>query len=332
MAITNIGNLITQQAMLKALREQINETNRHATTGKKSTTIAGMGPSGASTSVALRNKHNLFDSYTANLNTAKSRFQMMDHAFLSITEDTREMTSSLRSLIQGKDTNVALMKDKAATLLNSVVDKMNVQYNGRFLFSGDDIYSAAFNDRAGLDASMSALVAGWMSGTPTAASVAGDARAVVGTGLGISNEAINAGSVSMRIDDSLDIDFTVKANESGFSDVLRGLSIIANLQEPTTPAETENYWQIVNGAIDMMDAGAKAIDTTQGLMGNRAKIVDDMLLEHKNMQGTYEVFISDVEDVDMADASLRLQDLMRQMESSMTVIAQTRSLSLVNYL
>lgn len=332
MAITNIGSMISQQAMLKALREQLNDVNRQATTGKKSTTIAGMGPSGASASVSLRNKHNLFDSYMANLSTAKARFQVMDQSFLSITEDARDMTSSLRALMQTGDTKAEIMSDKAATLLSSVIDKMNVQYNGRYLFSGDAIYDAAFNDRAALDANMSAMVTGWMSGTPTAASVVSDARGVVGTDLGISNEAINAGGVTMRIDDNLDIDSTVKANQSGFSDVLRGLSIIANLPEPTTPAEVENYWAIVNGAIELMDAGAKAIDTTQGLMGTRAKIVDETFLQHKDMQGTYETFISDVEDVDMVDASLKLQDLKRQMEASMSVIVETRGLSLVNYL
>lgn len=332
MAVTNIGSTIAQQAMLKALREQLNEVNRHATTGKKSTTIADLGSSGASTSVSLRNKHNLFDSYMTNLNTAKARFQVMDHAFLSVTEDARSMTASLRALLQAGDNKATIMSDKAGTLLDSVVDKLNVQYNGRYLFSGDNIYSPAFDDRAALDASMSTLVAGWMAGTPTAASVAADARAVSGTGLGVSNDAINGGPVSMRIDDNLDIDFTVKANQSGFQDVLRGLSIIANLPEPTTPAETENYWAIVNGAIEMMEAGSKALDTTQGLMGGRAKIVDEAFLQHKDMQGTYEVFISDVEDVDMADASLRLQDLKRQMEASMSVIAETRGLSLVNYI
>lgn len=332
MAITNIGNLISQQALLKALRQDVNEANRLATTGKKSTTIAGMGASGASTSVALRNTHNLFDTYMDNLNTAKARFQIMDHAFLSVTEDVRDMTSGLRSLIQGADTNAGLMRDKAETLLTSVLDKMNVQYNGRYLFSGDDIYSPAFDDRAALDGNISTMVAGWMAGTPSAGSVAADARTISNTDLGISAEAVNAGRVTMRVDQNLDIDFTIKANQSGFPDVLRGLAIIANLTEPTTPAEVENYWAIVNGAIQIMDAGAKELDATQGFMGQRAKMVDELFLEHKNMQGTYEMFISDVEDVDMADASLRLQDLMRQMEASMTVIAQSRNLSLVNYL
>lgn len=332
MAITNIGNQLSQQFMLKALREQVTEANRHATTGKKSTTIAGMGASGASQSISLRNQFAMFDTYTGNLNTAKSRFQMMDHAFLSITESTRDMSSSLRALVQGSDVHANLMSDKAKSLLDSVYDKMNIQFNGRFLFSGDDIYSPAVNDRAALDASMSTLVAGWMSGTPTADSVALDARGVVGTDLGISNEAINAGNVSMRVDDKNDIDFTVKANQSGFSDVLRGLSIISNLPQPTTPAEEANYWSIVNGALKLMDDGAKAIDTTQGLMGTRAKLVDTLISQHRDTQATYEQFIGDVEDVDMADASVRLQNLTTQLQSSLTVMAQTRNLSLVNYL
>src|SRR5690606_10349801 len=143
-------------------------------------------------------------------------------------------------------------------------------HNDRFLFSGDNINSPTFDNMAALDTNMAALVAGWMAGTPTAASVASDARAVSGTDLGISMDSIHSGDVSMRIDDRTDVDHTVRGNNAGFEDVLRGLSIIANLPQPTTPAEEQNYWAIVNGAIQMMDDGAKTVDTIQGVMGSRA--------------------------------------------------------------
>lgn len=332
MAISNIGNLLSQQYMLSALRDKVNEANRLATTGKKSTTLAGMGPSGASKSIALRNQYNLFDTYVNNLSTAKSRFQIMDNAFLSVTDSARDMASSMRSLLQGGDVKAQLMSDKAQTLLNSVVEKMNVQYDGRYLFSGDSLYSVPVNNAGALDANMAGLVAGWMAGTPTSASVMADATAVTGANLGINNDTINAGGVTVRVDDRTDIDMTAKADQSGFADVMRGLSIIANLPQPTTQAETENYWAIVNGAIALLDRGSKALDETQGLMGTRAGYVESLISQHKETQGDYEMFIGDVEDIDMAEASLRLDALMTQMQASMKVISETRNLSLVNYL
>jgi len=333
--ISDIGTRLSQQYLLSILQDKMNETQRQATTGKKSETINGLGPNGASVSVRLHAQTALLDTYTSNLNSAKTRLSVMDQSFSSITSSTTDMLATLREQLQDTTPKASIVSDAAKNALQNVLAQLNSQFNGRYLFAGDDTSNAPANNAAALNTSMSTLVAGWIAGTPsapTAASVASAARGVVGTALGFSSTSLAAGSITVRGDDNVDVDLTVKANQSGFSDIVRGLSIIANLPQPTTAAEQTNYWAVVNGAISLLDGGNTAVTQTQGVMGGRANTVNALLTQHSQTQGAYEDFIGDVEDVDMADAATRLQSLQTQLQASYSVIGQTKNLSLVNYL
>ena len=141
-----------------------------------------------------------------------------------------------------------------------------------------------------------------------------------------------AGVRQIRADDGRDIDYTVKAYNSGFSDVVRGLTLVSNLPAPTNDAEREKYWTLVSGAIDLLDRGAKQIDTDQGALGSRANTINNLISSHEDMSLTMENYIGSVEDVDIAEASTRLQQLQAQLQISYNVIASLKDLSLVNFL
>lgn len=329
--VSDIGKILSQQYLLASLRGQLNEAQRQSTTGKKSTTNAGLGTMGVANAVAYRNKTNVLNAYKENIEGAKTRMQVMDAAMSSVTEDVRKVLTTLRSQLQGTDPKASIISDEAKTMLANVVSKLNEQVGGKYVFSGDQIYDAPVDDLAALNTSMSGLVAGWLTGT-TSAAVITDARAVTGTGLGLNSNLSFAGDVTFRAGDNLDINYTVRGDQEGFQDILRGLAIISNLPQPTTPVEQTNYWNIVNGVITMLDEGAVAIDTAQGLLGNRARLADDLLVEHDETEATFDEFIGTVEDVDMAEASTIFLNLKSQLEASYNIMASIRDLSLVNYL
>lgn len=331
MSVSDIGTSISQRAILAFLRQQVNETQRMANTGKKSTTIAGLGPSGASDAILYRNKSKVLDAYTDNLNRAKTQFKVMDQSISSITNAARETLQYLRTQMQDTSPEAAIISDKAQGNLNVILQKLNTETGGRYVFAGDDLYNPPFADPAALDASISAEIPGWLAGT-TPNAVVTDARGIAGGALGYSATVLTSGNTSVRTGDSLDIDSTLRASEDGFSDVLRGMSIIANLPQPTTPAEQENYWNVVNGVIQLLDQGTKKIDEYQGALGNKAKMVDDLIMEHSETQATFEIFLGSVEDVDMAESSTLFQSLQLQLEASYNMISMTRDLSLINFL
>lgn len=330
--ISNLGTLLSQRFLLAALRDQVDDTQRTISSGKKSTNLDGLGTMGASNAISFRNKNNLLDRYTENINGAKTKLTVQDAAFSAITADTRDMLSTLRSQLQQTSPKAAIIADQARQALASISAKLNEQVNGQYIFAGDDLYNAPYANTAAINAGTVAANNLWLTGGITPAALVTTARGSTGTALGFSASVVTAGNVSFLADDKTTIDYTTKADSAGFSDIIRGLTILANLRQPTTATEQTNYWNIINGTITLLDAGAIAVDTDQGLLGNKAKLAENLLAQHSATKANFEEFIGTVEDADMADASTRFQALQSQMQMSYSVIAQLKDLSLVNYL
>jgi flagellar hook-associated protein 3 FlgL len=330
--VSDIGRQTNLQYLLRVLRGDLDDAQAQVSSGKKSTTIGGLGPQGASNAISFRNKNHVLDAYTSNLNTATTTFTVMDQAMGTIAESARSTLTYLRSQLQDTAPQGAIVSGQAQDALQNVVQKLNEQVNGKYVFTGDDIFNPPLNNQGTLNTNMATLVAGWMAGAPTPASVAAGARAVTDTNLGLSSTVVASGNISFRGDDNTDIDYTVKANQAGFSDVLRGLAIISNLPQPTTPAEQTNYWAIVNGAISLLDQGSKSIDTYQGQLGNTTNQVKGLLAQHSDNQATFTTLVGSIEDADLAVASTQIQTLQTQLQASYSVVGQVKNLSLVNYI
>lgn len=329
--ITSLGNLLSQQFMLRSLRDQVDDTQRQITTGKTSSSIAGLGADGASQAISFRNKTNLLDTYTNNINGQKAKLTVMDAAIGSVASTARDMLATLRSQLQQTTPQATIISDEAKTSIADIQAKLNEQVNGQYVFSGDDLNNAPFNNATTLNANFSALVGTWLTGT-TPATVVANSQAQTGLNLGYSSTLLTSGPVSFKADDNTNIDITQLANQPGFADVMRGMAIISNLPQPTTALEQTNYWNIVNGAISLLDSGAQALDTAQGLLGNKTKLANNLLQEHSDTKANFEIYTGNVEDVDMATASTKFQALQNQMQLSYSVISMLKDLNLVNFL
>lgn len=329
--ISDIGTRLSQQYALGVLRNDLTEVQRQSSSGKKSNTINGLGTLGTSHAVNFRSSVKLLDTYTANLNYSKTRFAVTDRALTSITDAARDVSTQLRTQLQDTNPKAAISANLARDKLDSIMLSMNSQLESIYIFAGDDLNNKPVNNPATLHANMSALVTGWMTGT-TVDNVVNDARGITGTGLGVNSGTLAADTMKFRGADDTNIEFKVKADQQGFADITRGLAIIANLPQPTTPVEQDNYWNIVNGVIKLIDEGTRALDTTQGILGTQAKIVDELLVQHNENQAAFETFIGEVEDVDMAEAAMKFSALQTQLQTSYSIISSTHDLSLVKYL
>lgn len=330
--VSDIGTQLSREFLLRALRQDVTKLERQASTGKKSETVAGLGTQGASNAIGYRNRINMNNSFTENLEAAKVQFTVMDRAMENMTDMARDIITTLREQLQGTVPQATIIANEARVKMETIIRSLNDQVNGRYVFAGDNVYDEPVSDVATLEANMSAQVAGWLAGAPTAASVIADAQTVVGTGLGYNPNLLTAGTVSFRGDVGFDVTYTTTGNLPGFADILRGAAIIANLPQPTTAAEQANYWTITRGVIDMVDAAAKEIDIYQGMLGVQASTIDDLIVRHEENTATYQEFVGSVEDADLADVSIRIQAIRTQLEASYNIVALVRNLSLVNYI
>ncbi len=333
MSISTIGSLLSQQYFLRTLRTDLNAYQEQIATGKKSSTFSGLTATETVNSMTFRQNLREMDNYIQNINVALTRTSVMNESMIDITDYARDVTTQLRAQMQDTEPNAQVLVDSAATALDQVKQRMNAKLGDRYLFSGTDIDNAPLvAGGTNLDTNFSAMIAGWLSGGVTADQVVIDARTVSDEQLDISAGVLSAGAITVPTDSDVNIDYSVYAHNDGFQDVLRGLAIISNLQQPTTPAEQENFWNIINGAIELIDNGTASIDQEIAVLGNKSRIMEETKAEHTDFQGTLEAFIGEEEDVDMAEASMYFQQIQTQLEASYTVTAQVRQLSLVFYL
>ncbi len=332
MAISNIGKSLNEQFLLQRLRNELTDVQIQINTGKKGNTFSALDTAGASNSMSFRNSHNLLQSYVDSINIVRSRTDVMDAAMINITDSARDVMTTLQSQLQDTIPQTAIIRDEAQAKLDVVLQQLNTRFGDRYLFAGTDITNPPHDDPATLNANFNAQVGLWLGGAPTAASVVIDANTYADSALGYSATIAAAGAVTVRADEGTDVDYTVLANNEGFRDIIRGLAIVANLQDPTTPAEQDNFWTVVNGAIQLLDEGSQAIDTQIGILGNKSRQMEDLLVQHSESQGALEIFIGKVEDVDLADAVTRFNSLELQLQASYEVTSTVRRLSLVNFI
>ena len=158
---------------------------------------------------------------------------------------------------------------------------------------------------------------------------------VIGTGttdasLGYAGTLAAAPDVSVRSNTNVDTDYTVKANDQSFQNVQKGLAIIANLQYTTS--DSTGFYKLYNAAIGLIQSGSTAVDQVQAKLGVVTKDLNTTQTALTASQTTYGTLIDDVENTDVAAATIKLQSLETQLQASYSIMANVQNLSLVNYL
>ncbi len=330
--VSTIGQSLNNQFIISSLQNRLLDLQNQIATGKKGRYFSDYSSLDASNSIIYRRSLEELDTYQETINTVNARITAMDDAMLSIRDNADEAKAFLYSLIQDTAPQTGMITDELSQHLESVEQRLNTQFGDRYVFAGSDISNAPFDSPATLDTNFNTLVTTNMVGTPTVTSIVNDSRVFNDMALGLSTTLTTASNVTARIDKNTDIDYTVFANDEGFEDVLRGMSLVANLPNPTTQEEQDNFWTIVNGAISLLESGIERIDEMQGLLGNRANQLDEKFSAHADLQADFSIFIGDSEDADITAATIELQDLDLQLQSAYQLTAQLNALSLINFI
>lgn len=329
--VSDLGRLNTTQFILGQLRKGIDETQRQIGTGKKAQNFAGLGGSEATFSISLRKDVTQLETYIKNIDKARTRTNVMDKAMNGINDVTQDGVNFFRSLLFDTDPQTSIITDKADKALQTIQQRLNTRLDDRFLFAGDNIFDPPYANPGTLQTNMAAEVATLMAGTPTVGDVITAANTVNGVDLGHDPNVLTAGDVSVRSEQDVNLDYTVKSDEDYFNDILRGYSLIENLPDPTTQAEQDNFWTIMRGAMELIDEGSKGLSEGIGRLGDTQKRLEDVKSRHQETKLSFDIFVGDTEDVDIAEASTRLRSLETQLQASYRTVSLIQNLTLANF-
>ena len=115
-----------------------------------------------------------------------------------------------------------------------------------------------------------------------------------------------------------------------FSTVSRFVNAID--QNPTTAAESAKLTQAVNDTIVNLDVSLDHINTVRAGVGARLNSIDSSREQNSNVQLQIERILSDVEDIDIAEAVTNLQTQANTLEILQKSFSRIEGLSLFNFM
>jgi len=338
MALTTVsflGQSKTQSTQLAQLRNTLNDLQRQLATQKKTDNFAGFGVD-AGRVQSLRTDLNEIDAYSVNIDRAVLRTKVMSETLSEITNIANQVIDGFRLLQSGADgVDVDFLRNMASNNLQYLGDLLNTELQGSYLFSGNDIGNAPFTNDATLNANMQAEYTNWLAGGQTPAQLLANADAFTGADLGYAGTLGASGDVIAKVDDNIEINYTLKADNPSLQNIIRGIALAANLQFPNPAVDiaTEaEFDQIFGSIISTLESGLSALESDHNILVSKNALMTDIKTRQDNERNTLQTMLDGLENVDTADIIVQLQALETQMTASFETANLVNQLTLVNFL
>lgn len=334
--IGNISFLAQSQSQinrLSGLNETLSDLQRQATTLKKHETFSGFGTD-ALTLQRFRSTQIMTQRYLDNIEQVTRRMTIMNNAMAEIAKIGAQIVSGL-SMQSNDSQSMQSVTALAQQNLKFIEDLLNQQTEGRYLFAGSDITTPPFVDDNTLNANFSSQISSWLGGGQTNAQLTATTDAFTTTELGLSNSLATTGSVTTRIDDNLDLNYTIKADDNGFKDILNALTFVANLRYPTPPADVATpaqFKDLVSHITSIAARGVQGVNTLSQSLSSKFALAKSLQEKHTSDGNLLAIQIDKIENSDTTDVVASMQALQTQLTTAYQVTNMVSKLSLVNFL
>jgi flagellar hook-associated protein 3 FlgL len=254
----------------------------------------------------------------------------------------------LNNLIAARDTDngARIILPSASANLQDLISSLNASYNGSYLFGGTNTQNVPITNYATGSTSKNKVDADFLAAfgfNQSSASVNTITPAAMQAFLNTTFDAeftspawnANWSSASnqpmtSRISTTQTIDSSVSANQPGFQKLAEAYAMMSdlgntNLSQATFQVVVDKAISLVSSAIDDLAVLGGSVGTMQQQVSsanNKLNLQHDIL----NNQ------IVNMEKVDPAEASVRVNTLQSQIQTALALTSQLQKISLVNYL
>lgn len=319
---------------LNDLRSLMADLQRQATTQKKYDTLAGLGTQAFNVQ-RLRGDQPLLQSFLENIDKVSSRMELMNKSIGNISKMGGELVKAIQLQMVGGEVDMATIRQVAQQSLVFVQDMLNQNMDGHYLFAGSDITNPPFVDDSTLNSNFQNQITSWLAGGLTDAQLFAATDGFTAVNLGLSAGVTTAGSVTARIDHSLDIDYTIKADQQGFQDIIRALTFAANLQFPdeiVDVATQDQFTNVLDHILTVVTSGVEQVNDTNNQLASKFGLVKAIRENHVSDLNLNLTQVDRIENADPTTVLTSLQALQNQMQASYEVTRVVSQLSLLNFL
>lgn len=326
--IASIRQARTLQTKMAGYQEQV-------ATGVKHQTFAGYGAD-ASRIQEYRSGLTSVNTYLYNIEIAQAQIEQMDAALSETTKQAGNVLSAISiQLTQGSGFDLEAIKNAASTALQIVQANMNVQNGDKYLFAGTDVNNKPYDGAVTATSSVQSQISDWLDGTTTDTTAFLDGLdAMTDSQLGYSAGLQTSKDIFVRASDDLEVNYTVKANDSGYRKIITGLNALANLEKPATgdiPTE-DDFYTALNSLYQMVQSGVEDLRAASVTVSSASQVIDTLKQSHLNDKQNYQKTLEATEATDVTDSIVKFQTLQTQLESSYQITAILSQMSLARIL
>jgi len=334
-SITNLGQQISIIAGMKDMQGRMATLQEQISTGVKHQRYSEYG----NDALRILNYRSDLQSKTAfsyNIEVGQINIQQMTNSVEeSIKQATNVLDTITQQLTKGDDFNVESIKAAANTALQIVQANMNSQVGDRYLFAGSDVSNPPYNAANTATTNIQAQINKWLDGTtPDTDTFLSNITSMTESQLGFSLSVQTSKNISIRADDNLEVDYTVKATDVGFQKLVAGLNVLANLKQPAAGdiPTSDNFYDAVTSIYQSIKTGISDLRNSETVLASAASVLDTTLAQHQNDQNSLHKTMDSVESTDVSAAIVTFQGLQSQMEASYQLTSILSQLSLARIL
>ncbi len=302
--VADYAQTILTQANLARAQARSTDLNIQISTGKKAQRYSGIATD-ARRLVSLESAHAKISQYMKNIKAVDVRLQTMESSISGAFDLAVAFQVTLVNALNSENANDMPLAQEAQDRLATLAGLLNVKQDGRYLFSGGrtDIAPVDINDPNFV------TPPGTYPSSADTSYYQGDSKLL-----------------SVRADDDVTITYGVTAADPAVEKLVRALHLTATLGAGAVDkARLQESLRLVKEAIDELPQVRSRIGTAQNML-------EATSAKHENFLLYTEKTLSDIENVDVTEAAVKLSAVQTTLEASFAVLARTNNLSLLRFL
>jgi flagellar hook-associated protein 3 FlgL len=190
-----------------------------------------------------------------------------------------------------------VLRSAAKSTIEQITSKLNSSYAGSYVFSG----------------------------------LASDTQAVVqNADWTVTYTGDTTGSLSARIDEETTLDYGVRADDPGFTNIMDALAVVASTD--LTSLSDADFSTLRNSTVSAMSSGLERLIEIHTSLGDKQGVVERTAERHGALKSIYSEAMLNIEGVDAEEAAVRLTSIQGQLQATYAVTARMSEMSLLNYL
>ena len=352
--ISSFGGTFERGYQLESLQSQLNVLTQEVSSGQKANPTASLGTSAA----LLYQLHAQSDQEAVlqtSVTTASSRLDSVQTALSSINSIAQEMsTQALSTASPGStsDTTLTVLGSQAQGAMGQILGELNTSFAGAPVFAGDNgsLPMRAAGDPGGplatVQATLSAAVTAkggplsasdvnnLLNGTDGLSSIFDDTNSNPAMRYSGAFYAVpdDGKAISVQIGSSQTLQYNASANQQGFRDLMKGLSMLSLLNAPSSQLDDTAKSELLNQAVGFISGGQQQLTGLQGSLGAVQSRMQSAVSLQQSAAAATQQQILNYEQADMSTDAAKLTSLQTQIQATYELTAQISQLSMVHYM